>query len=81
MSFAVADSAKAWRMVMVAFGAGFVVFGVVYSCGVFRQPMATEFGANRVETSAIYSIASVIWYMLGPITGRRSDRFGALSDC
>jgi len=76
MSLAVPDRGKAWRMVAVAFVAGFVVFGVVYSFGVFLQPMATEFGANRVETSAIYSIASVIWYMLGPITGYLSDRFG-----
>tara|TARA_R110002074_G_scaffold90223_2_gene197680 strand:+ start:782 stop:1972 length:1191 start_codon:yes stop_codon:yes gene_type:complete len=70
------DSAKAWRMVAVAFVAGFVVFGVVYSFGVFLQPMAMEFGASGVATSAIYSIASVIWYMLGPVTGHLSDRFG-----
>jgi len=76
MNVIASDSAKAWRMVAIAFVAGFVVFGVVYSFGVFLQPMATEFAASGVAASAIYSIASVIWYMLGPVTGYLSDRFG-----
>lgn len=70
------DSPFAWRMAAAAFTAGFVVFGIVYSFGVFLQPMTDEFQASRVAASALYSIASLVWYVLGPFTGHLSDRFG-----
>lgn len=76
MNQRVPDGAIAWRMAAIAFFAGFVVFGVIYSFGIFLDSMTKEFRADRVATSALYSIASVIWYMLGPITGHLSDRFG-----
>lgn len=72
----VRDGARAWRMVSAAFVSGFVVFGIVYSFGVFLQPMMIEFHGSRVATSAFYSIASVIWYFASPITGALGDRFG-----
>ena len=34
------DSVRAWLMVVATFLAGFVVFGVIYSFGVFLKPMA-----------------------------------------
>ena len=70
------DSPFAWRMAAAAFTAGFVVFGIVYSFGVYLQPMTDEFQASRVAASALYSIASLVWYVLGPFTGHLSDRFG-----
>lgn len=73
---AVPDSAAAWRMAAAAFTAGFVVFGIVYSFGVFLQPMIDEFGIGRTAASAFYAIASLTWYMLGPFTGHLGDRLG-----
>ena len=70
------DGAAAWRMVVAAFISGFVVFGIVYSFGVFLPPMMTAFHASRVEASAFYAIASVVWYFAGPLTGYLGDRFG-----
>ena len=49
---AVPDSPKAWRMAGAAFTAGFVVLGIVYSFGVFLQPMTDEFGVGRAAASA-----------------------------
>ena len=63
-------------MTAAASTAGFVVFGVVYSFGVFLQPMADELGVGRAGASAFYAIASLVWYMLGPITGHLGDRIG-----
>ena len=63
-------------MVVAAFTAGFVVFGIVYCFGAFLAPMGADFRTDRASTSALYAIASIIWYMLGPVTGRLSDRFG-----
>ena len=70
------NSTLAWRMAAAAFVAGFVVFGIVYSFGVFLEPMTKEFPIGRAATSAFYSIASLVWYMLGPLTGHLSDRIG-----
>jgi MFS family permease len=70
------DSRYAWRMVAAAFTICFVVFGVVYSFGAFFKPMASEFGANRASTSAIFSITAAIYSVIGLAGGRLHDRFG-----
>jgi MFS family permease len=70
------DSAYAWRMVAAGFLATFTLFGVAYSFGAFFRPMAHEFGASREAISAIFSITSCIYFLLGPITGHLADRFG-----
>src|SRR6188508_2123807 len=51
-----ADSPRAWLTVTAAFIAGFVVFGVIYSFGVFIEPIAKELQTGRVATSALFSI-------------------------
>jgi len=70
------DSAYAWLMAAVAFVASFVVFGVIYSFGVFLKPMADEFHANATKASAFFSITALVYYTLGAFTGRLADRFG-----
>jgi MFS family permease len=72
----VLESALAWRMVGVAFSAGFVVFGVVYSFGVFLKPVMADLGASSSATSAWYAISSIGFYFLGPLTGSIGDRYG-----
>ena len=70
------DSATAWRMAAAASTTGFVVFGIVYSFGVFLQPMTGDLGVGYTAGSGFYAIASLIWYMFGPFTGHLSDRLG-----
>jgi MFS family permease len=70
------DSARAWLMVAVVFLAGFVVFGIIYSFGVFFKPMADEFHASAAAASGFFSFTSVVQYSLGAFTGRLTDRFG-----
>jgi MFS family permease len=70
------DSARAWVTVVAGFLACFTLFGVAYSFGDFFKPMATEFGATREATSAIFSITACLYFLLGPITGYLTDRFG-----
>jgi len=70
------DSRTAWLMLAAAFVVGFVVFGIVYSFGVFLSPLMAEFGASRATTSSYYAVSSLVFYMLGPLTGRAGDRFG-----
>src|SRR3954447_12010108 len=68
------DSARAWLMVGAAFLASFVVFGVIYSFGVFLKPMAAEFDANAAGASAFFSITAAVFYASGAVTGRLADR-------
>jgi MFS family permease len=63
-------------MLAAAFVAGFVVFGVIYSFGVFLQPMMRHFEASSSATSAYYAISSLAFYLLGPVTGRIGDKYG-----
>lgn len=70
------DSLRAWLVVGAAFIAGFVVFGVTYSFGVFLEPLAAEFQVSRAATSALFSITGLVFYLAGPVTGRLADRFG-----
>jgi MFS family permease len=70
------DSARAWLMVVAAFIAGFVVFGITYCYGAFLPSITAEFHAGNASASAFFSVAGLVFYMLGPLTGHLSDRFG-----
>ena len=63
-------------MAAVAFAVGFIVFGVVYSFGVFLEPIMADLKSSRSATSALYAIASSGFYFLGPATGWVGDRLG-----
>jgi len=71
-----ADSPRAWLTVAAAFIGGFVVFGAIYSFGVFIEPIASEFRTGRAATSALFSITSLSFYAFGSLTGHLSDRLG-----
>ena len=47
------DSARAWLVALAAFSASFVAFGVMYSFGVFLQPVAVEFHAEPTVASCL----------------------------
>jgi MFS family permease len=70
------DSRQAWLTVAAAFLAGFVVFGITYSFGVFVEPMTAEFHTSRAATSALFSTTGLTFYALGSLTGHLSDRLG-----
>jgi len=53
-----------------------VMWGTLYSFGVFFKPMLTEFGWTRAATSAAYSFCILLSAFLSIIMGRLTDRFG-----
>jgi MFS family permease len=63
-------------MAAVAFAVGFIVFGVIYSFGVFLEPLMADLASSRSATSGLYAITSSAFYFLGPVTGSLGDRFG-----
>ena len=65
-----------WVVVGATFVVLFFGFGAAYSFGAFFVPLQTEFGAARGETSLVFSIAGSLFFFLGIVSGRLSDRFG-----
>jgi MFS family permease len=67
-----------WRTLLgAAFGVGTGVTGaVVYSVGIFLEPVSHNFGWSRTEASAgsLFTVAGLI--VTGPIVGRIADRLG-----
>ena len=70
------DSLRGWLAALSDFIAGFVVFGVMYSFGVFFTPMEAEFHASRTATSVFFAITGMLFYFFGSIASRLSDRPG-----
>ena len=70
------DSPLAWAMVVSAFFASAVVFGVMYSFGVFLLPLAADFRASTAGVSALFSMTTIVYYFLGAPAGRLADRYG-----
>lgn len=60
--------------------AGFIIlvlmYGTLYSFGVFFKPVLTEFGWTRAMTSGAYSLCFLLSGAVAMLTGRLNDRFG-----
>ncbi len=63
-------------IVAASFFAIAVMWGTMYSFGVFFEPVLTEFGWTRATTSAAYSLAILMSDVLSIATGKLTDRFG-----
>jgi MFS family permease len=69
-------SPRAWAVVGAAFFASAVTLGVIYSFGVFLQPIAADLRASTTGAAAFFSITSIVYYALGAPAGRLADRYG-----
>jgi len=63
-------------VVLAAFVIMVVVFGTVYTFGVFFKPLSAEFGWTRTVTSGAYSLKVLLGSFLGIIAGRVNDKVG-----
>lgn len=70
------DSSRGWLVVVAAFFAAFVGFGVTYSFGVFLRPIGLSFAASHATMTALFSTLSVLSFFLAPLTGEIADRIG-----
>lgn len=75
-SHASPESTRAWVMVMAAFVALFVAFGVMNSFGSFFGPMAEEFNVGQGATAAMFSVTTFVMSATGLWSGRAVDRHG-----
>jgi len=63
-------------VVVAAFFIMVVMWGVLYSFGVFFKPVMTEFGWTSAAVSGAYSLCFLLLGVSGIITGRITDMFG-----
>jgi MFS family permease len=65
-----------WWVVAGAFVCMFAGYAVAYSFAAFFGPLETEFGAQRGETSLVFSISAFLYFSLGLPAGLIADRLG-----
>ena len=65
-----------WWVVAGAFLCMLTGFAMVYSFAAFFSPLEAEFGAQRGETSLVFSIAAFLYFSLGSVAGSIADRIG-----
>ena len=53
-----------------------IMWGAMYSFGVFLKSLTADFGWTRAMTSGSYSLFMLLLGLLGMVTGRLNDRFG-----
>jgi MFS family permease len=65
-----------WVIVIASLAIQTVVFGAMYSFGVFFKPLSAELGLSRTATSLVAAIGAVVVGLLGIAAGALSDRYG-----
>ena len=65
-----------WYVVAGAFMVMLLGFACAYSYATFFPELEKEFAASRARISSVFSIAGVLYFSLGAISGSLSDRFG-----
>ena len=65
-----------WVIVAAAFFIAAVVFGALYSFGVFFKPLQDEFGWARTELSGLMSLQILAYGLCCVATGSLSDKYG-----
>lgn len=68
-------------MAGAAFTLMFIGYGAAYSFGVFFNPLAATFAADRAETSLVFSIIGGTYSTMGILSGPAADRFGTRPVC
>lgn len=65
-----------WIIVACTFILLFLAFGSAYSFATFFESLQVEFDASRSAISLVFSIAGFLYFALGAVSGRVSDRKG-----
>lgn len=65
-----------WWVVAGAFACMLTGYAVAYSFAAFFGPLEAEFGAQRGETSLVFSISAFLYFLLGLPAGLIADRLG-----
>jgi len=68
---------QGWKLILASL-IGFGYYSVmIYSIGLFMEPLSNEFGWNRSQISAGMSISAILSIPLSPFVGAMIDRWGS----
>ena len=65
-----------YAVIIAAFFIMAIMWGTIFSFGVFLKPVSVEFGWTRAMTTGAYSLYMVLHGFLHIVMGRINDRFG-----
>lgn len=65
-----------WIVVAACFVVGMILWGTVWSFGVFFTHILDEFGLSHANTSVVFSLQQVVTYVSAAIVGFVIDRYG-----
>ena len=65
-----------YAIILYTFLLMLIMWGTLYSFGVFFKPLLTEFGWTRAMTSSAFSLNMLLYGALAIVTGRLTDRIG-----
>lgn len=63
-------------VVLASFLIMMMIFGLLFTFGIFFKPVLNEFGWSRALTSGAYSVCFILQGVFGIVAGGLSDRFG-----
>jgi OFA family oxalate/formate antiporter-like MFS transporter len=66
-----------WFVVAGAFAVTFVGFGSAYTFSAFVESLQRDFAASRGSVSLVFSLAGVLYFGLGIVSGPLADRWGS----
>lgn len=70
------DGGFAWAIVAASFLINFLIDGIVYSFGMFLEPLALTLSVSQTQATLIGSLQMGVYYLSGPFTCAAVNRFG-----
>jgi len=64
-------------IVIITFAIAAVVEGLLFSFGIFFEPLLSEFGWTRARTSGAFSLSTIVHIPVSIVAGKLADRFGS----
>lgn len=70
------DGGWGWVVVFASFMCNLIVDGIIFSFGVFLEPIADTFSVNKAEVALVGSLMSGFYLISGPFASAVANRYG-----
>ncbi|KAJ8674038.1 hypothetical protein QAD02_005300, partial [Eretmocerus hayati] len=70
------DGGWGWVVVFASFMCNFVVDGIMFTFGIFLDPMVKDFGVSNAQMSLAGSLQTGFYLMAGPFVSALANRYG-----
>ncbi|XP_055639332.1 monocarboxylate transporter 12 isoform X2 [Toxorhynchites rutilus septentrionalis] len=70
------DGGWGWVVMIASFFCNIVVDGIVFSAGMFQDPIRLDFGVGKAEVALVSSLLSGFYLLTGPFVSALANRWG-----